>query len=76
MGEVGGRAGIVVADTSVATGHGVVVEEIMEQMFTREQVIAGIKLAQAWYEGHSIETLDPEQLIEAIEKALHSADPA
>lgn len=38
-------------------------------MFTKEQIIAGLKLAQEWYEGWKFDEIEPEQLIEAIEKS-------
>lgn len=38
-------------------------------MFSKEQIKAGIELAQAWYEAWRLDELEPEQIIEAIEKA-------
>jgi len=40
----------------------------MNQMYSREHIREGIKLAQSWYEGFKLDELDPEQLLEAIEK--------
>jgi hypothetical protein len=38
-------------------------------MFSKQQIEAGLELAQTWYEGWRLDELKPEQLIEAIEKA-------
>jgi hypothetical protein len=40
-------------------------------MYTKEQIAAGLELAKHWYEGWTLEKLEPEQLIEAVEKAVH-----
>jgi len=38
-------------------------------MFTRTQIEDGLELAKYWYEGWKLEDLQPEQLLEAIEKS-------
>jgi len=38
-------------------------------MYSKQEKKNGIELAQAWYEGWKLDDMEPEQLIEAIEKA-------
>lgn len=41
----------------------------MDQVYTKEQIANGFRLAQGWYEGRRLEEMEIEQIVEAIQVA-------
>jgi ABC-type sugar transport system substrate-binding protein len=51
------------------------IEVEMSQTFTEAQVIAGVQLIQAWYEGIAIDAVDPKEFLNAVRIAARDLVP-
>ena len=53
----------------------VILDIEMSQTFTEAQVIAGVQLIQAWYEGMPVDHIDPKEFLNSLRIAARESVP-